>query len=186
MAPNTEEVLATAVRLLPRIDTQDRYDFVHDAYLRVFGSGVTPFFANKDDAAAYIAQAVRHLAIDQARREQCFEEKINDVAAVYSGSPYPAPDDSAIVKEILAFLDGIDPKRRMTFMLRVLDDQSFAAIGSELGYTRTSNQPGIFFRDVVERLRDRFGPQSTRRSPRWPRERAALLRGAPIAVQVMG
>lgn len=147
-----ETLLSEAAALVARLN-QSRDDFLHEALVKVFGTGIDRKFADSSHAAKYLARTANNLWIDFLRREQTFQLKAEEIQAQRTTVVSETPESLRHTQELFDLLTHLDEKRRTVFLLHAFDEMSFSEIASEMGYTRSSNQPGIFYREAVATLR---------------------------------
>ena len=153
-----ETLLSEAAALVARLN-QSRDDFLHEALVKVFGTGIDRKFADSSHAAKYLARTANNLWIDFLRREQTFQLKAEEIQAQRTTVESETPESLRHAQELFDLLTHLDEKRRTVFLLHAIDEMSFSEIASEMGYTRSSNQPGIFYREAVATLRRLTGTQ---------------------------
>lgn len=108
-------------------------DLLHDVYLRVLSSGMTP---PSDQARPHLMQIAKGLVIDRHRRQQ-IEQAYLDALAIQANDYAPSPEERAIALDALlrlcAMLDSLAPKVRETFLLSRLEGMSYSDIAAREG-----------------------------------------------------
>lgn len=178
-----ETILSKAAGLVARL-SQSRDDFLHEALVKVFGTGADRAFADSSDAAKYVARTAHNLWIDSLRHEQTFELKAEEIHAQRATVESETPESLYQARELFRLLAHLDEKRRTVFLLHTFDEMSFSSIATEMGYTRTSNQPGIFYREAVATLR-RLTGTLPRGRPDASTSQRALIRTASTAGHIV-
>jgi RNA polymerase sigma factor (sigma-70 family) len=119
-------------------DAFDAADIAHDTYLRLMQSGSA---LDEVQARPFLAQIARGLAVDLYRRRR-IEAAYLDTLEHMVQQDIPSEETRAIIIDTLMLLDriisGLAPKVRQAFLLRKLDELSYAEIGSRLGVTVSS------------------------------------------------
>lgn len=119
--PDLKRIAANRLRLEQARHGLQTTDLVNEAYLRIFGSGTPVDWEDRAHFFAVVAQQVRHILVDQARKRQ--RGGHISVALDDSVGQKPAPNHLANVEitaldEALQRLEKIDARAARVVLLR--------------------------------------------------------------------
>jgi RNA polymerase sigma-70 factor (ECF subfamily) len=162
----------------------EREDLVQQVFLEVFRS--LPRFRGEAAFTTWLHHIVVAVAYEQLRRRtRRPTEPLSDEQLAELIAPEATPEASARrreeVKRALGFLDRLTPKKRIAFVLRVVEELSLDEIGELVDARPAAVGQRVKHaqREMAHRCATRCSPSTDRRSTRSPRrasERGSRLR----------
>lgn len=126
-----------------RQPTQQATAIVHEAYMRLFGSPKTPDWANRRQFFAAVAQIMRHIRIDDARKRKRLkrggDRKIDSLDAVPGVFDHD-PNEILAVHEVLEGLKEADGRKAELINLRFFAGLSEEETAEAMGLSRRTVQ----------------------------------------------
>lgn len=126
-----------------RQPTQQATAIVHEAYMQLFGNPRAPDWANRRQFFAAVAQIMRHIRIDDARRRKRLkrggDRKIDSLDAV-PGLFDQDPNEILAVHEVLEGLKEADGRKAELINLRFFAGLSEEETAEAMGLSRRTVQ----------------------------------------------
>ncbi len=116
--------------------TLDATALVHEAYVRLVGSGQPISFANRRHFFGAAAEAMRRILVENARRKNQLKHGRGHQRVELTDPPAPAPDEDLVaLDEALSLLAREDPASARVVELRYFGGLSHEQVAETLGVT---------------------------------------------------